>query len=305
MNAPQASMSSISRSGPIVRLAQVFACALVLGCSSPKNESSDRAIEYVKIDDMEKASGRIRFSPEVPLPGALPGRWVSYADVQCERLFPVPEWAEDERRGWSYGDLVEPRQSLTGSASKRAARLRTTEPLEDTWGAGMGFQFSEPPRGSHTTLVTRPCTNGMLRDLEYPAAPVDLREYSSLVFWAKGSANTGVTTVLVQFQDSNTDPRGGVCDPSPSAADACENGFGVSLTLGETFTRYTVDLAELGQNPAWGYRPEPSVFDAERVYGLAFQMGTPSENRDASSERLAASTLEFDLWVDDLYFVRR
>ena len=139
----------------------------------------------------------------------------------------------------------------------------------------MGFEFSEPPLGTDSTRVTRPCSNGAARELDYPAAPVDLSAYSGLVFWGMAAKEAGATNVLVQFQDSNTDPRGEICDPVPGSADECYNGFGVVLELGDEFTRYEVDFAELEQNPLWGYHPKPSIFDREHVYGLVFQIDTP------------------------------
>jgi hypothetical protein len=252
---------------------------------------------------MEGAGGRIAWTPENPALDALPGRWVSYADVQCERLEPIPEWAEGGG-GFSHGALPEAHETLGGELSRHAARLRTTDDIVNTWGAGMGFQFSEPPLDGDGTLVNRPCTNGTER-VEYPAAPADLREYSGIVFWAKARRDAGATTLLVQFQDENTDPRGGVCDPTPNSPNACHNGFGALLELTDSFVRYELDFSVLTQNPLWGHHPEPSVFDTERVYGLYFQVDTPGGTCEPPIVCLGRPILAFDLWVDDIYFVKR
>jgi hypothetical protein len=276
--------------------------ALLVACSGPDEPpAADPA--YTRIDDMEGGTGRIAWTPENPTQGALPGHWVSYADIQCERLEPMPEWAEGGDV-FSYSALPEAHETLGGEPSAHAARLRTTEELYNTWGAGMGFQFSEPPPGTDTTLVNRPCTNAMQR-VEYPAAPVDLREHSGIVFWAKASAEAGATTLLVQLQDTNTDPRGGVCDPTPNSAEACHNGFGALLELSDSFVRYELDFSELAQNPLWGHRPKPSVLDAEHVYGLYFQIDTPGGTCIPPIVCLGEPVLSFDLWIDDLYFVKR
>jgi len=111
--------------------------------------------------------------------------------------------------------------------------------------------------------------------------------------------------VLVQFQDAQTDLRGGVCDPTPNSKNACYNGFGALVTLGGTLERYELDFSELEQNPVWGYRPRPSVFDRAHVYGLVFQIDTPGGTCELPIVCLGESQLAFDVWIDDLYFVKR
>lgn len=273
----------------------------LFACSSPEpSEPSEPS--YVKIDDMEGTSGRIEWTPEDGEPDTLPGRWVSYADKQCENLEPVPEWAPDG--AWSYAELPEEHETMEGATSTHAARLRTAAALENTWGAGMGFQFSEPPLGSDATRVTRPCTEGTQQDLDYPAVAVDLSRFSGLVLWGMARKAAGSTRLLVQFQDVNTDPRGKVCPVAESTAE-CYNGFGVVLELGDEYTRYTVNFADLTQDPTWGYRPEPSVMDRERVYGLVFQMDTPGGACAPPIVCIPPPELSFDVWIDDLYFVER
>src|SRR5262245_55630362 len=136
---------------------------VALGCSGERHPPDARTPTMVLVDDMERESGRIAWTPENPGADALPGRWISYADVQCDDLSPVPEWAPGG--GWSYTELPEPVETLPGVVSENGARLATLAPLVNTWGAGMGFELSEPPLGSSTTRVTRPCSNGAQQDL--------------------------------------------------------------------------------------------------------------------------------------------
>ena len=91
----------------------------------------------------------------------------------------------------------------------------------------------------------------------------------------------------------------------PESVDTCYNGFGVLLTLGDTFERYEVDFTELEQNPLWGYRPPSGAFDVEHVYGLAFQIDTPGGVCTPPTICLDVPKLSFDIWIDDLYFVKR
>jgi hypothetical protein len=279
--------------------------ALVLGtcaCSADPPGPPQKTT-YMKIDDMEGTTGRIEWASPAAAPQAQPGRWISYADTQCDDLVPTPEWADG---AWSHAALLIPHETLPGFTSETAARLHTTAPLVNTWGAGMGFMFSEPAADATTMLVTRPCTLGMQRDLEYPAEPVDLSAYTGLAFWARAAQDMESTTVLVQFQDVNTDPRGAVCDPTPNSTNACYNGFGVVLTLTDSFERYVVDFSDLAQNPLWGYRPQPSVIDLELVYGLVFQVDTPGGTCVPPIVCPGElPQLTFDIWIDDLYFVDR
>src|SRR6186713_3720484 len=164
-----------------------------LACSEEKPSLDGAPPTYVLVDDLEGTTGRIAWRPEATSPDALPGRWISYADVQCNDLSPVPEWASDGSGAWHTTEHAEPVETMPGVFSESAARLVTNAPLVNTWGAGMGFEFYEPQPGTETTLVTRPCTGGAPPDLEYPALPVDLSEYSGLVFWGLAEPDAGTT----------------------------------------------------------------------------------------------------------------
>ncbi len=283
-------------------VAALGACAV--SCSSP--DPAKPSERYVKIDDMEGTSGRIEWRPDNEAPDAVPGHWLSYADVACENLEPIPEAAGDGTGGWSYAELPQSYETLPGVTSTHAARLRTIAPLPSTWGAGMGFYFSELPPGTETIRAPRPCTQGTDVTLEQPLAPVDLSPYSSLVFWGMARKDAGRTTLLVLLQDANTDPRGGVCNPVPGSADECYNGYGLVLELGEEPARYTVRFSDLAQDPIWGYRPEPSVMDREHIYSLTFQVNLPGGACTPPSVCAdPPPELSFDVWIDDLHFIER
>src|SRR5262245_37572596 len=144
------SSDSVSRNAVVLALG-----ASALACSNSDPATTNDPHTYAKIDDMEGTSGRIEWTPENVAPDAVPGRWISYASVQCNDLEPVPE---AEGGTWSYAALPEGHQTMPGVTSIHAARLRTTAPLKSTWGAGMGFLFSELPAGTETIAITRPCT---------------------------------------------------------------------------------------------------------------------------------------------------
>jgi hypothetical protein len=132
---------------------------------------------------------------------------------------------------------------------------------------------------------------------------VDLSSYSGITFWAMGDP-AGARTIQVMFTDAHTDPRGGICNYVDSnSPDYCYNGFATTIALTDTFARYTVDFASLKQNPSWGYRPDPDVFDVQHVYELIFQIDAPICYQNEMCVGGAPPPVTFDFWIDDLYFV--
>lgn len=266
-------------------------------------------VRYTLIDDMESSTGLIAWTPPA---GSVAGSWDTYADVQCADVSPMSSWDPDHPGGWSYAEVPQPYETFRGLFSRHAARVRTLNPLADTWGAGMGFYFALRPSDQNTAGLpdTRPCTKGQVVDAWVPVIPVDLSNYGGITFWAM-AARHGTTTVHVEFIDRNTTPEAGVCLGANLDLSKCYNGFGVYIDLTDTFTRYTVDFASLAQSPSWGYHPTPDVIDLAHVYGLNFQMETPSAGAcDPKGPIICAApswvpTVSFDFWIDDLYFIHR
>jgi hypothetical protein len=59
-------------------------------------------------------------------------------------------------------------------------------------------------------------------------APIDASTYRGVMMWARvGESNA--SPIRVQFQDGNTYPEGGVCNPDPQSTDGCFNGYGSAL----------------------------------------------------------------------------
>ena len=166
------SLRGNSTSTMSISSSSLLALGVVLGalaCSEERPPSDPAPRTYVLVDDLEGATGRIVWQPETTISDALPGRWISYADIQCSDLSPVPEWAPDGSGAWHTTEHEEPVETMPGVVSRNAARLVTKAPLVNTWGAGMGFEFYEPRPGTETRLVTRPCSGGSRPDLAYPA----------------------------------------------------------------------------------------------------------------------------------------
>lgn len=284
-------------------------CATACSCGKVSNNSARTG--YTKIDDMEGEGGTIQW---VPPSGLASGGWFSNTDcTQAERIAPLPSFVDPQ--GWYYSSLPAPHETLPGIVSFRAARLRTTSPLVGIWGAQMGFDFTQLPGGDGgqaglsdivdagvPMIGGQPCRQPS--SLDFPSVPVNLSAYSGITFWAMADS-AGAKTINVQLRDGNTDPRGGVCNAAdPSGVGDCYNGFGIAVTLSDTQTRYTIAFSSLQQNPTWGYRPNPSVLDLQHVYGMIFEADLPFCTTNPNFKCAGGtSSLTFDFWIDDLYFV--
>jgi hypothetical protein len=280
-----------------------LACLLgTLGCSSP-DEPKER---LTRVDDMEHEDSQIPWrAPEVD-PAALPGRWQSFADVSCDTLLPTPTSPDADR--WTFAD-VPPYTTFGDTRSTRAARLSTTEPLVNTWGAGMRFDvttYVESVAVSTEVPVDLPCPTASRNLEEWPAETVDFRRFRSVTFFAKADPNAGPTTVAVMLLDRNSDPRGGICDPVQGSSTECFNSFAANVELGPEFRRFSLDFSDFAQHPHWGYRPLPNVPDFEHVYGIAFQVFTPGGVCPVGVVCAGdPPSLTFDIWIDDVHLVER
>jgi hypothetical protein len=116
-------------------------------------------------------------------------------------------------------------------------------------------------------------------------APYDASSYSGFTFWAQSSA--GGLVIRVQFPDEETDPRGGLCDPSTSGPNFCYDHWNYPIRLASTPTKYTVPFTALRQL-GWGRHTK--AFDPTTLYAVEFAI-PPGAN--------------FDFWVDDVAFIRR
>jgi hypothetical protein len=112
----------------------------------------------------------------------------------------------------------------------------------------------------------------------------DASAYIGFVFWGRiGSTTTdGVVRILVP--DLNTDPRGSVCT-------VCYEYLGENLTFTTSWQQFTVLYTDLAQQTPGV--PAETTLDAAKLFGVQFQVSTKAPAGEA-----------FDVWVDDLYFIK-
>lgn len=157
-------------------------------------------------------------------------------------------------------------QAIAGgrSASKRA--MRVTGSGFTVWGADVSVGLTEDgPRGPF----------------------IDAGEFAGVRFWARvGDMNQ--SPVRFQIQDRQTQPAGGVCDPTPESEERCYNGLGTSLdSLDSEWRFFELSFSGLTQRPGWGHRAESVDPTGIRNMEWFFEPG-----------------LDFDLWIDDVAFYR-
>jgi hypothetical protein len=296
--------------------------AFLLACGASCSQAGGGAPTCcTKIDDMERDGG---YTIEWPPPSGLAaGVWFSSTDCsQAGKISPPPAVVTDGGiipSAWSPSALPTSHETFPGIISTHAAHLYTTSQLDDGWGANISLSFAVTP-GLNLEIVPTGGSDAGAQQVDASAAGqtacptvvgaeagVDLSAYSGITFWAKGDP-TGARTLQVGFLDSNTDPRGGICNYTDSNSRAsCYNAFSKNVALTETFAQYTVDFASLQQDPAWGYRPDSGIVDRQHVYGLAFQVNAPFcyTNEMCVGDGGSPPAYTFDIWIDDLYFVNK
>jgi hypothetical protein len=160
------------------------------------------------------------------------------------------------------GDQEAPPERIPGGRCGSKYAMRVTGEGFEAWGASLVVDF-------HYTDE---------------AEPIDATTFRGVMMWARvGESNA--SPVRVQFQDGNTYPPGGVCNPDPMAADGCFNGFGSALLPVSTeWQLYKFEFSRMGQRD-FGLRTD--ALDTSNLY--AMEIGVMQQT-------------VFDLWIDDVWF---
>lgn len=180
----------------------------------------------------------------IDMTAARGGVWFSFNDKTAGSQQP-PYDAEI----FAMSELVPPR-----SGSHFAARSHGGGFTK--WGAGIGFEL-------------------------YNQKAYDLSGYAGITFWARRAADSA-SSLRFALTDAATAPRGGQCREYVDYS-TCSDYFGVDLSLGTSFRRYSFTWRELEQ-VGWG-EPHPASVDTSHIYGVRFQTD-PVE--------------DFDFWIDDI-----
>jgi hypothetical protein len=110
--------------------------------------------------------------------------------------------------------------------------------------------------------------------------------------------------VKVQFPDTDTDPRGEICNGGGGNTSMCYNSYAAYLHFTTSWQEFTVllDAGNGGVSPAggiaidttWGYQQAQWI--PTQVYGINWQA-----QRNIAPN--AGPPLKTEIWVDDVYFI--
>jgi hypothetical protein len=121
----------------------------------------------------------------------------------------------------------------------------------------------------------------------YAATPTyDASGYVGLSFWAK-LGRDGAPSVRVRFISADTDPRGGKCKLAGPVDQLCYNHFYKDVPLTTSWASYQIRFSDFVQGNSGEIFP---AVDVAQMYGLEFYF---------------LSGAKFEVWIDDLSFIKR
>ncbi len=214
----------------------------------------------VLVDDMETGMGSILVA------GGRTGAWYTYNDLTpTGTQTPIPMTPFKPA-------ALNPARCTSHFAAETAGMGFTT------WGAGVGFNFNDPGNGEGGSAKST----------------YDASAFTGIGFYAKAANAVVSSAVTVSVTDDQTDPAGGICNPTGTskATNQCNDAFAISfgtsplpaLTADWQWVQFKwTDLKQQGFGQAF-----PNGLDVKKIYALHFQVPT-------------AST--FDFFIDDVYLL--
>ena len=264
---------------------------------------------YVLIDDLETTThGPIEFAG-IASP-MMPGYWYNsgasyFSDAGANAS---NDTSDPPQRSFVFSTLPTPTNTLNCKASAHAARQSCTlNGLYDT--CGVGFELAQVPDADAGVPSNTPA--GDAGDAGPPTpmvtVPFDISRYKAITFWGMTTTPDPAThsmQVKVQFPDTDTDPRGQICNGGGGNTSKCYNSYAAYLSFTTSWQLFTV-LLDPGKNgvpptggiaidTTWGY--QQAQWLPTQVYGINWQAQRNIGPNDGPP-------LNTEIWVDDVYFV--
>jgi hypothetical protein len=271
--------------------------------TGPNCEAGASSSSYVLIDDMETTThGPIQFSTGIS-PPMTAGYWYnSGAGYRGDGGVPA-DTSTPPQMSFVFSALSSQTTTLncTKASAYAARQLCALNGLYDT--CGVGFEFAQLP---DVDAGADPADAGP-GSPKY-TIPFDISRYRALTFWGMTTTPdpaTGTMQVKISFPDTDTDPRGQICNGGGGNTSKCYNSYATYFDFTTSWQQFTValDAGDGGAPPAGGIRIDPSWGYQEaqwlptQVYGINWQA---QRNTDPG----LAPPLMTDIWVDDVYFVQ-
>jgi hypothetical protein len=266
------------------------------GCEAGPADSS-----YVLIDDMETTThGPIQLGTGIS-GQVTQGYWYnSGASYGGDAGVPA-DTSNPPQMAFMFTALPSAATTLNCKASAHAARQSCAlSGLYDT--CGVGFEFAQLP---DVDAGADPADAGP-GSPKY-TIPFDISRYKAVTFWGMTTTpdpDTEVLQVKMSFPDTDTDPRGQVCNGGGGNTSKCYNSYAANLKFTTSWQQFTVMLdagnggppptGGIAIDPSWGFQGAQWIPTA--VYGINWQAQRNTMPGDGPP-------LMTDIWVDDVYFV--
>jgi hypothetical protein len=254
---------------------------------------------YVLIDDMETTShGPIQFSAGIAAP-LSPGYW--YNSGASYRADAGVDMSNPPQGSFMFSALPAPMTTLSCKSAHAARQHCTLSGLYDT--CGVGFEFAQQPAPDAGPPPAND-PNGGLKE----TVPFDISHYKAITFWGMTTTPdpaVGSMQVKVSFPDTDTDPRGQICNGGGLNTSRCYNSYAALLNFTTTWQQFTVKLEAgtagmppeggIAIDPSWGY--QQAMWLPTKVYGINWQA-------QKNTEPDAGPPLTTEIWIDDVYFIQ-
>ena len=291
---------------------------------SAGTDSSFPSWTYVLIDDMETTNhGPIEFDAGID-PPLTPGYWYNSGAQVGIDAGDGGDMSMPPQGKFEFTALAAPTTTLNGNISEHAARqFCVLTGLYDT--CGVGFEFAQEPDPDAGVVdasgVDATVDDATVADAASDAGdagdagpsipritiPFDISRYKGITFWGMTTTpdDTGSLQVKVGFPDTDTDPRGEVCNGGGGDLSKCYNNYAAYLNFTTSWQQFIV-LLDAGDggvdgppdggiaiDSTWGYQNAQWI--PTQVYGINWQ-GQKNTDPDAGP-------VSTDIWVDDVYFL--
>jgi hypothetical protein len=267
---------------------------------------SGSSVTYVLLDDFETTThGPIELDSGFDA-GESPAYWYNFGDTKPPEAGAPFDTADPPLESFVFSAVIPPTTTLGTKMSAHAAHQACLlNKLYDVCGIGVEFAQVVAPDAGDAAVTVSDASVADGGDAAPPipkvTVPFDISRYKGITFWARTALpddGTGVD-VKVAFPNTQTDPRGGVCDSIANGASfngdtsLCYNSYAKHVTITGSWQPYTVLFSDL-QTESFGF-VTTVPFTGTDVYGINWQ------EQDNAADDAAGQPM--DLWIDDVFFI--
>lgn len=259
---------------------------------------------YVLIDDMETTDHGPIVLPGIDSP-LSPGYWYNSGAGYSDDAGAPSDMSTPPQGSFVFSSLPSPTTTLNCKTSAHAAHQSCSlNGLYDT--CGVGFEFAQQDAPDAGAASASDAAGDAGASIPRVTVPFDISRYKTLTFWGMTTTpdSTGSLQVKVQLPDTDTDPRGDICNNGGGNTSKCYNSYGKMLSFTTSWQKFTValDAGRDGGTPpddgiaidhSWGYQDAQWI--PTQVYGINWQA-------QRNSPPDAGAPLMTDIWIDDVYF---